>query len=168
MGNVQRARTDGSLDAHSGLDRLCQSANSVDLQAFLVFFQTDREEDDRDALRSWIALEPSANLITVHDGHHDVQQDKIWGFDLRNCQGLGTAFNNFDNLLFFLSKSLIRDRVSGVSSTTKIAGISVDLSVEARDARIHFSFHFEVKNIGSALSNVTLFDCLDLSPLENF
>jgi hypothetical protein len=43
----------------------------------IIDHRLGREHDDRDTLRSRIVPQTTADLVAVHAGHHDVQNDKV-------------------------------------------------------------------------------------------
>lgn len=49
----------------------------------------------------WIRSQPTANLISVHIGHHNIQQNKRWRFGLYLSQGLLPVFG-LDHIQSFL------------------------------------------------------------------
>ena len=60
-------------------DRLGDVVDRAGVEAALLveFFVADRQEDHRDAGGGRVVHEPAADLVAVHVGHRDVEQDQV-------------------------------------------------------------------------------------------
>ncbi len=60
-------------------DRLGDVIDGTEFQpfSFILFFRPGGQEDHRDVRRQGIVLELLADLVAVHAGHHDVEQNQV-------------------------------------------------------------------------------------------
>src|SRR5210317_1369164 len=70
------------------VERLYQEIRCTDVKSFKFFTGSgpSSDENDRNFLKTIILLQLSAELETIHSGHHDVEQDDVWKYVPRYFQ----------------------------------------------------------------------------------